>query len=223
MSTGKLFKQELNKQYGNLPSRVTSQASKDRDFYSNLAKEEINKNEENKEQLILRPVKKGITDKVSGKIKMNKPIGKITSMGKKENKEATGSGSSGAYVGPLFGGEPNEFIEKSESETKKVEAKEATTSSSVGAYSQPSIWAKSKKTWGPSKKTQYKGGAFVSIKKKCKNFPYCNQGDINALKLTKSSGLAEAINNVAEKLGIDTNVVINILEHEYKRLQERKK
>ena len=49
---------------------------------------------------------------------------KLNNGEKKETKEATGTGSSGAYSAPLFSGE----------EPKKVEAKEATGSGSVGAY-----------------------------------------------------------------------------------------
>lgn len=149
---------------------------------------------------------------------------------KKETKEATGSGSSGAYVGPLFSGE-NEFWEKSKSETpklkesdiEKVEAKEATTTGSSGAYETPAMWAKStnKKDWGPSRKTQYRGGSFVKVKKKCTKFPYCNQGDINALKLSKNESVKEAIENVANKLGISKNVIMNILEHEYENISKR--
>ena len=43
---------------------------------------------------------------------------------KDETTEATGSGSSGAYSAPLFGGEPDEFIKKSDKETPKLETKE---------------------------------------------------------------------------------------------------
>ena len=63
-----------------------------------------------------------------------------------ETKEATGSGSSGAYSGPVFGGD-DKFWERSNSEkasleeegeeVKKVEATEATGSGSVGGYSSP--------------------------------------------------------------------------------------
>ena len=51
------------------------------------------------------------------------------------------------------------------------------------------MWAKStsKKDWGPSRKTQYKGGSFVQVKKKCTKFPYCNQGDINAIEPLKEA------------------------------------
>jgi hypothetical protein len=146
---------------------------------------------------------------------------------KSETKEATGSGSSGAYSGPVFGGN-DEFWEKSraenpkleESEVEKVEAKEATTSGSVGGYESPSMWAKStnKKDWGPSRKTQIPGGGFVKIKKKCTKFPYCNQGDINNLKISKNESVKEAIENVAKKLGVSKDVIMTILEHEYENI-----
>ena len=157
---------------------------------------------------------------------------KYSRVGKEESKEATGSGSSGAYSGPVFGGN-DEFWERSksetpklkESETEKVEAKEATTSGSVGGYESPSMWAKStsKKDWGPSRKTQIPGGGFVKIKKKCTKFPYCNQGDINNLKISKNESVKEAIENVANKLGISKNVIVNILEHEFEKSRKRTK
>jgi hypothetical protein len=123
-----------------------------------------------------------------------------------ENKEATGSGSSGSYSAPLFSGE----------EPKKVEAKEATGSGSVGAYETPAAWAKStsKKDWRGKSKTQIPGGSFVSIKKKCKTFPYCNQGDIKALNLYEKESVKEAIKNVAEKLNLNENVIKSILQYE---------
>lgn len=158
--------------------------------------------------------------------------------GKEESFEATGSGSSGAYSGPLFGGD-DEFIKNSDKETPKlkeglatgamgidkVEAKEATGSGSVGGYSSPSMWAKStkKKDWGPSRKTQIPGGGFVKVKKKCTRFPYCNQGDINALKITKNESVREAVQKVSEKTGISEKTIINILEHEYSKTRKRNK
>jgi len=151
---------------------------------------------------------------------------------KTEPTEATGSGSSGAYVGPVFGGD-DEFWERSRSETpklkesevEKVEATEATTTGSSGGYETPAMWAKStsKKDWGPSRKTQYKGGSFVKVKKKCTKFPYCNQGDINALKLSKNESVKNAIKNVANKFNINQSVIITILEHEYQMKSKRNK
>jgi hypothetical protein len=142
---------------------------------------------------------------------------------KRENKESTGSGSAGAYSGPVFGGN-DEFWERSRKETpnlEKIEATEATGSGSVGAYSTPAIWAPNKKNWGPSKKTQYPGGKFVSVKEKCKKFPYCNQGDINALNITENKIVKDAIKNVADKIDINENIIIAILEYEYKKLNKR--
>jgi hypothetical protein len=93
---------------------------------------------------------------------------------KDETKEATSSGASGQYSQPLFG------------ETEKVEATEATSTSSSGQYSTPAFVAKNSKNWRGGKKPIFPGGKFVKVKEKCKKFPYCNQGDINALKLTES-------------------------------------
>lgn len=149
-----------------------------------------------------------------------------------ETKEATGSGSSGAYSAPVFGGD-DAFWERSRSETpklkesdvEKVEAKEATTTGSSGAYETPAMWAKStsKKDWGPSRKTQIPGGGFVKIKKKCTKFPYCNQGDISNLKISKNESVKEAIDSVAKKMGISPNVIKTILEHEYQNVNKRTK
>lgn len=150
---------------------------------------------------------------------------------KVENSEATGSGSSGAFSGPIAF-KDSDFLRKSFSETPKikeevdkVEAKEATGSGSVGGYSSPSMWAKStkKKDWGPSRKSQIPGGSFVKVKKKCTKFPYCNQGDINALTITKNESVKEAIKSVSKKFKISENVIISILEHEYEKINKRVK
>jgi hypothetical protein len=158
--------------------------------------------------------------------------GRVGKTKKGENKEATSSGSSGAFSGPIAF-KDSDFVKRSfketpklkESDVEKVEATEATGSGSVGGYESPAMWAKStsKKDWGPSRKTQYKGGSFVKVKKKCTKFPYCNQGDINALKLSKNESIKEAIDNVAKKLGVNKNIIMNILEHEYKKLNKRTK
>jgi hypothetical protein len=151
---------------------------------------------------------------------------------KVETKEATGTGSSGGFVSPI--NFSNEFMEKSnaekksltkESEVEKVEATEATGSGSSGAYESPSMWAKStkKKDWGPSRKTQIPGGGFVKIKKKCTKFPYCNQGDINNLKISKNEAVKEAIENVSKKMNVSPNVIMTILEHEYENMSKRNK
>ena len=124
---------------------------------------------------------------------------------KEENKEATGSGGGvGAYEVPLFG--------------KKTETKEATTTASSGQYSTPKMWAKSlnKKDWGTRRKTQIPGGKFVQVKKKCKRFPYCNQGDINALNLSENKDLQIAIQNTSIKYGISEETIVKIILQEFK-------
>ena len=100
-----------------------------------------------------------------------------------ETTEATSAGGgSGQYSEPLFSTTKRE-MEKGGSKLNKVEATEATSSASSGQYSTPAFVAKDSKNWRGNKKPQIPGGKFVKIKDKCRKFPYCNQGDINALKI----------------------------------------
>ena len=110
-------------------------------------------------------------------------------------------------------------------QVEKVEATEATGSGSTGGYESPAMWAKStkKKDWGPSRKTQIPGGGFVKIKKKCTKFPYCNQGEISNLKISKNESVKEAIKRVASKMGVNESTIITILEHEYEKVNKRQK
>jgi len=163
---------------------------------------------------------------ISKKTKYGRP-----GRGKEEAIEATGSGSSGAFVGPIAFSK--DFMKRSNAENPKPikeeigegETTEATTTGSSGAYETPSMWAKStkKKDWGPSRKTQYPGGSFVSVKKKCTRFPYCNQGDINALNISKNESVSEAIKSVADRLGIKETYIKAILEYEYEKMNKRSK
>jgi len=125
----------------------------------------------------------------------------IDSRGKKETKEMTGTSSAGGYSEPLF---------------TKMETKEATGSSSSGSYETPKMWAKStnKKDWRGKSKPQIPGGKFVQVKKKCKKFPYCNQGDINALNIFEDKMLINAVNKVSEKFGINKDIIKEIIEVE---------
>ena len=130
-----------------------------------------------------------------------------------------GAGAAGGYEGKVAFAD-SQFVRNSFKETpKKTETKEATGSASSGSYVTTAAWAKStsKKDWRGRSKTQIPGGKFVQVKKKCKKFPYCNQGDINALKLTNEDRLLEAIKNVSNKIGIEENIIKQILLQEYKR------
>jgi hypothetical protein len=143
---------------------------------------------------------------------------------KVETKEVTGSGSSGSYVAPFA--MDSKFMEKSNEETpKKIEAKEVTGASSAGQYSSPAMWAKStnKKDWRGASKPLYQGGKFVQVKGKCKKFPYCNQGDIKALKIWENEKLSEAIESVSKKTGLNENVIKNILYYEMESIKAKKK
>ena len=131
---------------------------------------------------------------------------------KEESKEATGSGGSGGYEAPLFlGEEPN---------IKKVETKEATGSSSSGSYESPSFLAKSmsKKDWRGKSKTQLPGGKFVQVKKKCKKFPYCNQGDIKALNIFENDTLKGVIQKVSGMYDLHEDHIKDIILNEMEKL-----
>ena len=139
---------------------------------------------------------------------------------KKETKEATGSGSSGGFVAPLAFNPKSEFVKKSFKETpKKTETKEATGVSSSGSYETPAAWAKSlnKKDWRGKSKTLFPGGKFVQVKKKCKTFPYCNQGDIKALNLTNESKISKIISKLSDKYNISENYIRNLIVKEYRK------
>lgn len=103
---------------------------------------------------------------------------------------------------------------------KKVEATEMTSTSSVGVYDANSFQdinmkGNTSKGQGRSwKKAQIPGGKFVSVKKECKTFPYCNQGDIKSLNISskpKKNTMYEAIENVSKKTGLTTEQIKNIL------------
>ena len=227
-----LFKNKLNKSFTEPGMTLNAETMKDLSSYTKNLKEEdvVEKWTEKYKKSIDCKHPKGFSQRAhcDGRKK------------KSEHTEATGSGSSGAFSGPLFGGEDT-FIKRSFKETpkmnakklkeqseggvEKVEATEATGSGSVGEYSSPSMWAKStkKKDWGPSRKTQIPGGGFVKVKKKCTKFPYCNQGDINALKITKNESVKEAIRRVSTKLNISEDRITKILEQEIKNLNKRTK
>jgi len=100
---------------------------------------------------------------------------------------------------------------------EKVEAKEATGSGSEGSYESPSFLAKSMspKKWRGRSKTQIPGGKFVEVKKKCKKFPYCNQGDINALKLTENKLFQKVIKTLSNEFGMNESIIRKIIIKEY--------
>jgi hypothetical protein len=225
---GKNLKNEMGKQFSNELGKVlTTNSPNITDFLQTADK--TMKSVETKES------KKIFKKSEIDEIKMDKPIGKLYSIGKTESKEATGSGSAGGYES-LFGGEmkekwsqkykdsidcdnPKGFSQKAhcQGKVKKVETKEATGSASSGSYVTTAAWAKStnKKDWRGKSKTQIPGGKFVQVKEKCKKFPYCNQGDIKALNIFENETFKKVIKNISQKHGISENVIKSILSYEY--------
>ena len=141
-----------------------------------------------------------------------------TKLKKIETKESTGADSAGAFE-PAFGSTPIKrkitVIHNLKEEESDID--EATDASSSGAYDAPfggggknplkiggensikqsrAVKDKNFPKWGGPK------GVFIKIKEKCKKFPYCNQGDINAIETLEMDELNESIMNVSKKTGI---------------------
>lgn len=149
---------------------------------------------------------------------------------KEENKEATSAGGAGQFSAPLFSTTKGDLVSgvktvreefEKEENPKKTETKEATSSSSSGQYSQPAIWAKSmsKKHWKGASTKYMPGAKRVQVKKKCKKFPYCNQGDITALKIFESESVQNAIDSVSVNHGYDKNYISEIVFREIRKRQ----
>jgi hypothetical protein len=151
----------------------------------------------------------------------------------------TGADSAGAFSGPAF-----DTIIKKKDITKihnmteqALELDEVTDASSSGSYDVPFGGGGTKGRKNPLKidgpDSIYKGravkdknfpkwggpgGKFVKIKDKCKKFPYCNQGDINALELMESEEMFEAIKEISSKRGLSVEVVKNMVLKEIKQI-----
>lgn len=110
----------------------------------------------------------------------------------------------------------SEQSSKKKKKSKKTETKEATGSGSSGSYETPAAWAKSttKKDWRGKKKTQIPGGKFVTIKKRCKHFPYCNQGDIKALKIYENERVNNIMREISEEYNVPVNVIKSVIQNE---------
>ena len=134
-----------------------------------------------------------------------------------ETKETTSAGSAGGYSAPLFS------IAKKDIE--KVEAKEMTSSSSSGQYDAQGFEDVNMRGNHPKgsgkthKKTLIPGGKFVEVKSKCKKFPYCNQGDINALNIHNENQIRKVLKNLSEKYQLTENEIKSILVYELKKMK----
>jgi hypothetical protein len=117
------------------------------------------------------------------------------------------------------------------------ETTEVTSASSAGAYDVPFGFPKrdplkldnpdtvEKKTRPYTDKNFPKyggpGAKLVKIKKKCSKFPYCNQGDINALEIFEKEIVKEMVTNTAKRTNLKEYVVRNIIAKELGYIQEQ--
>ena len=62
------------------------------------------------------------------------------------------------------------------------------------------------------------GAKFVTINPKCKKFPYCNQGDPKAIKISEDKELNESIKNISKKYGIPLKEVEKMVINEIKQI-----
>jgi hypothetical protein len=145
--------------------------------------------------------------------KVHQELKKQYEMGLKVEKEHK-SGDPKQIVIDHLSEDPNYYTK-----LKKVEAKEATGSGSSGSYESPSFLAKSMspKKWRGASKPQIPGGKFVTVKKKCKKFPYCNQGDIKALSFSESKISKKILSNLSERYGISESMIKDILLSEFRK------
>jgi hypothetical protein len=151
---------------------------------------------------------------------------------KKETKEQTTASSSGSYSGALSGSPIKRKITTINNSKPQQDIDEVTDASSSGAFDVPAFGKTTKgrkdplaiggvKSIANSRAVKDKnfpkwggpGGVFIRVKEKCKKFPYCNQGDINAIE-----PLREAIEDNAKKLGIPTSEIEKIVLNEIKRI-----
>ena len=99
---------------------------------------------------------------------------------------------------------------------EEEEMEEETGAGSSGAYSQPAIWAKNNKNWRAVSDKNFPkyggpGATYVKVKDKCKKFPYCNQGDINALEFYEEDKLVESIERVSKKIGKSKSYIAKVI------------
>jgi hypothetical protein len=73
-----------------------------------------------------------------------------------------------------------------------------------------------KKDWRGASKTQIPGGKFVQVKEKCKKFPYCNQGDVKALKIFENETLQRVIKNLSVKHNLSEDIIKSVILTEIK-------
>ena len=122
-----------------------------------------------------------------------KYYGKLETIEGGETTEITGASSAGVYDAP-FGGPKKDPLKLSNPKTVEKELR------SVRDKNFP-------KYGGP-------GAKFVKVKDKCSKFPYCNQGDINALQIFERDLVKEMVSNISKNVKVKEYVIRNIIAKE---------
>jgi len=123
---------------------------------------------------------------------IKKPIKKIHNLKTTDVDEQTVADSSGSYDVPFGDGKKNPLKINGE---KSIKNSRAVKDKNFPKYGGPK-------------------GVFIKVKEKCKKFPYCNQGDINALELLETRNLKKIMENVSEDYGIPFNDIKKLVINE---------
>jgi len=126
--------------------------------------------------------------------------GKFVKESEEEFKEATDASSSGSYDVPLFGKTP-----KGRRDPLRIDGEKSIKQSRAVKDKKFPKWG------GPD-------SIFIKVKDKCKKFPYCNQGDINAIELLEIEELNEAISEISKELGVPYKEIEKIVLNEIKQI-----
>ena len=126
--------------------------------------------------------------------------GKFVKESEEEFKEATDASSSGSYDVPLFGKGP-----KGRRDPLRIDGEKSIKQSRAVKDKKFPKWG------GPD-------SVFIKVKDKCKKFPYCNQGDINAIELLEMEELTQAVNEIAKEMGVPYKEIEKIVLNEIKEI-----
>lgn len=171
------------------------------------------------QDLVNKNKKKGVDIAV-----IEKELKKQFNKGKKVEREHTDDIKKAAEIALDHLFEDPKYYDKLE-KIEKVETKEATGASSAGAYVTTAAWAPSmkKKDWRGAAKPLYKGGKFVTVKKKCKSFPYCNQGDIKSLKIYENETVKKVISKISKEHNINESIIKAVIQNQIEKKQNKSK
>lgn len=177
---------------------------------------------------------------VGKKMKKGKEVPNCIPVDEVETTEQTTAGDAGSFEGPAFSDVIKRPISKINNSpiNEEEEVDEATDASSSGAFDVPLFGKTTKggrrdplkidgpKSIGQSRAVRDKKfpkwggpkGVYIKVKEKCKKFPYCNQGDINAIELLEIEGLKETITESSKKYGIPYKEIEKIVLNEIKQI-----